>query len=379
VELIVDFKVNETVDKNGTVTKESFPRLANHAAIEKAGLPMAHIIKREANPAAIQHNKFIVYLKGESEEPAAVWTGSTNISEGGIFGQTNVGHWVRNADTARKFKEYWQVLSTDPGGMKTDSAPDKTKKNKAFKKAVEIVSPDLPPVSAIPVGVTPIFSPRSSLSALETYAALLDGAQKSSFITLAFGINDLFKQGLKGNTAANHITFILLEKRDVKNPRSTKPFINIGAMNNVYQAWGNFLRDPLYSWVKEVNTEDLKLNKHVKYIHSKFLLADPLSKDPIVVTGSANFSDASTRENDENMIVIRGDKRVADIYFTEFNRLFNHYYFRAISQIAKSSGATTGASEQGSIFLDENDEWLKKYANGKLRYKRVKMFSTMDL
>ena len=34
---------------------------------------------------------------------------------------------------------------------------------------------------------------------------------------------------------------------------------------------------------------------------------DPLSKDPIVVTDSADFSDASTRANDEKMLIIRGD------------------------------------------------------------------------
>ncbi len=65
-------------------------------------------------------------------------------------------------------------------------------------------------------------------------------------------------------------------------------------------------------------------------MHCKFLLHDPLGADPIVVTGSANFSEASTTGNDENMVIVRGDRRVADIYFTEFNRLFNHYYFRAV-------------------------------------------------
>ena len=44
-----------------------------------------------------------------------MWTGSTNISEGGIHGQTNVGHWVRNKDVAAKFNAYWDVLSDDPG------------------------------------------------------------------------------------------------------------------------------------------------------------------------------------------------------------------------------------------------------------------------
>jgi phosphatidylserine/phosphatidylglycerophosphate/cardiolipin synthase-like enzyme len=73
-----------------------------------------------------------------------------------------------------------------------------------------------------------------------------------------------------------------------------------------------------------------------------------------VVTGSANFSKASTTENDENMIIVRGDRRVADIYLTEFNRLFNHYYFRGVTE---SLGARTPTQTEGSLFLTETDAW----------------------
>jgi phosphatidylserine/phosphatidylglycerophosphate/cardiolipin synthase-like enzyme len=58
------------------------------------------------------------------------------------------------------------------------------------------------------------------------------------------------------------------------------------------------------------------------------MLVDPLSDDPLVVTGSANFSQPSQRSNDENMLVITGDTRVADIYFGEFMRIFDHHYAR---------------------------------------------------
>ena len=95
-----------------------------------------------------------------------------------------------------------------------------------------------------------------------------------------------------------------------------------------------------------------------------------------VVTGSANFSDASTSTNDENMLVIKGNKRVADIYFTEFNRLFNHYYFRAVQE--NQHEHPSGASSTQSLFLDETGkEWLKKYAPGKLRAKRVAVYTAM--
>jgi phosphatidylserine/phosphatidylglycerophosphate/cardiolipin synthase-like enzyme len=92
------------------------------------------------------------------------------------------------------------------------------------------------------------------------------------------------------------------------------------------------------------------------------------------VTGSANFSKASTNDNDENMILIRGDQRAADIYFTEFNRLFFHYYFRSVVEDTKR----TGHQDKDGLFLIEDDSWLKKYKRGSLKQKRVDVFTGME-
>src|SRR6202023_1581234 len=64
---------------------------------------------------------------------------------------------------------------------------------------------------------------------------------------------------------------------------------------------------------------------HVFFVHSKVLVIDPLSDDPLVCSGSANFSKNSLTANDENMLLIRGEKRVADIYMTELDRIFRHF------------------------------------------------------
>lgn len=377
VKIIIDAKINESTDKQG-VFHESFPREDNLTTISKSGIPLSTIVKREANQSNIQHNKFIVFLKGSSQKPTSVWTGSTNISEGGIFGQTNVGHWVRNEATAKQFKDYWDLLSKDPGGSPTDDRSTKLKKNNAFKKNVIGIQADIDSdkISSIPRGITPIFSPRKAITMLNTYAKMLDSSNQVGCITLAFGINEVFKKLLIDNTKKSQIIFMLLEKKDKPNPRSKKRFTYIGASQNVYKAWGSYIKDPLYQWTKEVNNMILKLNHHVNYIHSKFLLMDPLNKDPIIVTGSANFSDASTKSNDENMIIIRGNRRVADIYFTEFNRLFNHYYFRSIyEELGKRDKELTASS----LFLTPDDSWLKKYQKGKLKYKRIQIFKNMHI
>jgi phosphatidylserine/phosphatidylglycerophosphate/cardiolipin synthase-like enzyme len=375
VQIIFDAKVNEYTDKKGTF-HPSFPREDNLDTQKEVGLPKGRIHLREARTSSIAHNKFMVLLRGKGRKAAEVWTGSTNISDGGIFGQTNVGHWVRNADVATQFEEYWNLLKDDPGGTDDDDRSTVRQKNAKLSSAVEGIKEVPLKLDDIPKGTTAVFSPRTGIKVLEFYFDLVLKAEMSSAITLAFGINRDFKEELQTRTADDQIMFMLLEKKDAPTARNRDTFVTINAKNNVYQAWGSFLKDPLYQWTKEVNTRILQLNQHVSYVHSKFMLRDPLGADPIIVTGSANFSAASTNSNDENMLIIRGDLRAADIYFTEFNRIFNHYYFRAITETTRHSGNT---ASDGSLFLQEAAEkWLVNYAPGKLRQKRVDLYAKME-
>lgn len=263
-----------------------------------------------------------------------------------------------------------------PKGVSGASAAGKAK-NAELLDRVEGLAPVPTSLAGIPSGVTPVFSPRRGSAVLKNYIELVDAAERFSAVTLAFGVNRKFKDALKDNTIKSPLLFLLLEKEDVPNPQSTSEFVRLKAANNIYQAFGAFIRNPVYQWARETNARALSLNSHVVYIHSKFLLRDPLGADPIVVTGSANFSDASTNDNDENMILIRGDLRVADIYFTEFNRLFNHYYFRAVMELVLRN--RPNANQDASLFLAEDDSWTQKYKPGTLRSKRVEVFTHMAI
>ncbi len=370
VRIIVDAKVNERTDGDGDFF-ESFPREENLRLIAASGIG-DHVRLRQARQSNIQHNKFLVRLTG-GNQPTEVWTGSTNLSTGGIHGQTNVGHWLRDAAIATQFVRYWELLAQDPGGMVSDSPTVKARKNKAFKSEVQRLSPVPADLTKVLPGATAVFSPRPGKTVLDSYAQLLDSAQHEACITLAFGVGQVFKDVLRDNTPRDHLVFMLLEKKDAPRPGSTASFVRINASNNVYKAWGSFLRSPVYQWALETNALQLGLNKHVSYIHSKFMLIDPLSADSIVVTGSANFSPPSTDQNDENMLIIRGDHRVSDIYFTEFNRLFNHYYFRSITELLRR----TRQRRQASLFLAETAAWQAKYARGTFRAKRLKLYEAM--
>jgi phosphatidylserine/phosphatidylglycerophosphate/cardiolipin synthase-like enzyme len=309
--------------------RQDSPRDATEKAVEKAGIKHL-MVARRANKSYIAHNKFIVLLK--NGKPIQVWTGSTNFTPGGIFGQANVGHAVRDAQVAKKYLKYWELLVKDV-------------ENRKLRPLVEAETPV--PSGCPEKGTTIIFSPRSSLKALEWYIERLDTAEQVVALTLAFGVNPSLAAVLGEDK--DYLRYLLLEKLgDNYKIYSADPDVLISV--------GSYLKkDTLYRWAEEILTG---FNVHVRYIHTKFMIIDPLTPDPIVITGSANFSDASTKNNDENMLVIRGNQRVADIYLGEFMRLFNHYYFRyhadRLRKLPKDES-------KKSAFLYENDSWTDRY------------------
>jgi hypothetical protein len=83
----------------------------NTDAIKTAGIA-AMCKGRKADPQdAIMHDKFVVLLQksGATLTPQAVWTGSMNWTDGGVYGQLNVGHAVYDADIAAKYEALFQL------------------------------------------------------------------------------------------------------------------------------------------------------------------------------------------------------------------------------------------------------------------------------
>jgi phosphatidylserine/phosphatidylglycerophosphate/cardiolipin synthase-like enzyme len=71
-------------------------------------------------------------------------------------------------------------------------------------------------------------------------------------------------------------------------------------------------------------------------IHSKVLVIDPFSADPVVITGSHNFSISASSKNDENFIIIKGDRQLAEAYGVNILGAYSHYRWRVfLSQTNK--------------------------------------------
>lgn len=309
---------------------------ANEAMIASAGIK--GICKPQKSRAGIRHNKFIVLV--HKDEPVAVWTGSTNISAGGIFGHSNVGHAIWDKGIAQRYLEYWERLAE----------PDVTRKPLV---AANLEAEPTPELGAAPPAdrMLTLFSPRDDKDTLETlhwYADLLGSAKKILCVTFAFNLDDVFSAVLE--RAGNTLRYAVFDKNLKSDVESQ---IDL-AGNTVIAAGAKLEEGDLEHFLGERLTG---FNSNL-YIHDKFMLVDPLGNNPVVVTGSANFSGPSLSNNDENMVVIRGNTRVADIYFGEFMRIFDHLYARYI--VAKIRKAGTNDPDAGFLKEDAKD-WVPQH------------------
>jgi len=346
----------------------------NVEAIATAGLPSKAKVDGKnvqvlfpRTRTKIPHNKFIVKIVRGT--PKAVWTGSTNFTSTGIFGQTNVGHLLTNKAVATTYLDYWSELSADP-----------TLSN-AVANAVRLTpNPRNAPSAKAP---TAFFSPRVAENMLDWYSDRLDDAASLALITLPFNVAPEILEGLA--SADNSLRLAILEdpptaevKAAERASKGRLAFSNGAILGKSFikrkssfgGATQTTIQSPLDKWFMEEELARPINSGHVFFVHSKFLLIDPLGEDPLVCSGSANFSKNSLIANDENMLLIRGDKRVADIYLTEFDRIFRHFYARdAINAMAKKG------SKKNPLELDETQDWVAPYFKpGSFKSNRRLMF-----
>ncbi len=330
------------------IDNETGPHGDNEDAIKLAQLKA---VCTPRSNGTLMHNKFLVLT--EKNKPKALLFGSTNLTENGIYGHANCTHVVEDATIAAKYLEYFKKLKTDPVT---------TGKSNPYKQWTITNTPA--PAQAFTNGMAPVFSPRSNLKALQWYGTLAGSAKDALFMTFAFGMNPVFKTVYGQQDQVLRVGLMEKEWNGKNKEAQIAAIRKIQALPNVVIAIGN--RIPLNGfdrWLGEIDRITNPVNVH--WIHLKFMLVDPLSNDPTVVTGSANFSDASTSTNDENMIVITGNRRVADIYFGEYMRLYSHYAFREAVKIFLDNNPHAKPEDMKQGFLIEKGDWTAPYFDPK--------------
>ncbi len=350
----------------------------------------ADIIHRMFNNSThIGHNKFVVHVpKGTG--PRSVLTGSTNWTSTGLAGQTNNALLIEDDAVAGGFLEYWKRLKQDDLPLpKPFSKPmGANQQCKDFRTSNENCSS-----CTVNAGVNPVsvwFSPNmqsrkkpeSKTKPAPTPPDLSDVYRrmrlaKEAILFLAF------YPGQRGNDC------IIGEA--IKIGQMDRSLLVTGAVSSA-QAMPNYVPkkkdedgeveeegqsprtfdDGNISIVRASAIDDRALLGDFMFeqlaargtvgaiIHDKIRVIDPRLPTCTVILGSHNLGFKASYSNDENMVIVTGDKDLAAAYAVHILDTYDHYRVRAVRSEQKMK------KEKGwSGFLDTNDAWQDDYASGK--------------
>ncbi len=88
-------------------------------------------------------------------------------------------------------------------------------------------------------------------------------------------------------------------------------------------------------------------------VHDKMAVLDANGAAPVVITGSYNWTAAADEKNDENLLIIRGHRRLAAAYRAEIDRLWEALPDQAV---CASPGAESGLPACGDGLDNDYDE-----------------------
>lgn len=302
--------------------------------------------------AKLMHNKFLVLSRNNT--PVSVWVGSTNWSRNAFHGQFNVGHAIHDSGLATEFLDYWNQLKSDPN-------------SDALKDWAETNNP-LPPETGTGA-ITAVFSPHRGRAVWDWWIELAKSQDKPLFMTFPFGIVKDFRPVFDQNDGV--LRFALLDKY-VNGGNAASRAIAIDEIKRARRRpnTGMALGDRIFvDWVDGWMVEPRGIGVNVNWVHTKFMLIDPLGAKPITLTGSANWSEASVNVNDEHLVVIRDDRRVADIYFGEFMRVFAHHRFReSVTRHVEQFGSTAFNTWKPQDLFEDWRKWVPKHFDAGSEY-----------
>ena len=222
---------------------------------------------RSDDRGALMHNKFWIF------DRKTVWTGSTNITESGIFDQDNNVIVVHSPALAkiyeREFDEMWNGE----------------------------------------------FGPRSP-STVEQQSVIVDGSKIQVLFASEDEAMDYILPYLAD--AQSSIRFMAFSfTYDAMEDVITDRFENGVDVMGVFEKTGSSTE---YSELGDMYCSNMKVRRDGNggFLHHKVIIVD----ERIVITGSLNFSDNANDSNDENVIIV-DNADIAALYLQEFERVWN--------------------------------------------------------
>jgi phosphatidylserine/phosphatidylglycerophosphate/cardiolipin synthase-like enzyme len=324
----------------------------------------------------IGHNKFVVYVD-KTGHPRAVLFGSTNWTPTGLCAQTNNTVVLDNAKVAQRYLDYWKQLKADTQQAKTDPKALQGATLRTWDGGSKDIS------LGADGTLTSWFSPntpklRSSSTKNEKrppdmadVVKAIEGAKRAVLFLVFYpgspnvaqwaadaqrANKDLFVRGCVTNPSASESFYYELHgitpPKDGKGKQDSR-VIAADALNEKSAPAG---------WTKEI------LNAGFAIIHDKVVVIDPFSDDCVVITGSHNLGHKASFNNDENLVIIRGNRKLAAAYASHVLDVYDHFAWRVAQQDPR---------QKGDGFLKvKPDDWQGKYfnADGSIRVAQLRFW-----
>ena len=331
----------------------------------------------------IGHNKFLVYVNAKGK-PVATLFGSTNWTATGLCAQTNNTIVLDDAGVAARYKAYWDKLAAD-----TKSANGDAKKLQATaQRSFDAVGKNLD--LGADGQFASWFSPNTPKSRgkntktekrppdMADVVARIDKA-KHAILFLAFypgtpsvvqwaaaaqkKSKELFVRGCLTNRGS--ASSFYYELRGMTPPKKVKGKKNPPAKQDARVIAADALDHKTIpdGWQKEI------LSAGFAIVHDKIVVIDPFSDDCVVMTGSHNLGHKASYNNDENLAIIEGNKKLAQAYATHVLDVYDHFAWRYM--------VATGGKKAADQSLSKNpDDWQSKYFDddGKIKVAQLRFF-----
>jgi phosphatidylserine/phosphatidylglycerophosphate/cardiolipin synthase-like enzyme len=294
----------------------------NVASLKK--IPAAK--KRGRVTSKIFHDKFIVLSRinaAGKRVPQAVLCGSTNFTENGVYRQANVVHETDDKAVATRYLELFDVIWNDPADVSST------------RKWINDNNP-IDPSKKLFAG----FSPRTGKADLAEFINIINTADRDLFFATAFTLPEDVLNALLGT--ANDAVL----RYGIQNTASR--ITGFHADRTAEFTAPALLSNGLEGWVKE----GLRGQRGNLLVHTKVIVANFTTENPVVLSGSHNLSVPASNGNDENYLIMRGDTDLADRYGLEILRFYEHYRFRYYAKKLKLKEARP---------LELDDSWADDY------------------
>ena len=349
----------------------------SRAALAKAGCILSNRIMGSGH---IGHNKFLVYA--DKSGPKAVLLGSTNWTPNGLCAQTNNTVIIEDAKLAERYLQYWKNLAAD-----TRAAGKVSKLLQALKLRVWSSKGKSLRLRG-GVSVRSWFSPNTPKARTkakdelrppdmeEVYQRIV--AAKHAILFLAFypgtpsianwcaeaqkNNPNLFVRGCVTNPSAAEGFYY--ELRGQTPPKKVKG-VRVPTKEDRRVIAAQALDGDVIpaGWTKEI------LKAGFAIIHDKVLVIDPFSDDCLVVTGSHNLGHKASYDNDENLVMIQGNKKLAVAYASHVLDVYDHFSWRV--NVKKR-----GKKNAEQLLKSTPDAWLDQYfdANGDIKTAQLRFW-----